>query len=441
MRSTVFWCVIVAAFAAALAWGWSFDLRSIPPRPKDLTQTVDAAWYERLPLAPAEATKSFLDRVPPEMRAKGEAYSDSRLIAFALRVLTLIVATVFICATGFAAAMRRFATRIASRSIAVDAIVAIQYFVALYALSLPVEVYARFMRPHWFGFSSQPFGSWLVDDVANWAVLTAFYVVGILLIFRFLRRYPRSWAAGAALAYFVLRALYAFLMPDVIEPLTNEFRPLPESPQKQAIESLARANGIAHPNVVVSNASKQSRLLNAHVSGVGETTRITVDDTTLGSTSDPVLRAVIAHEIGHFVLAHTATAIVTGTLLAGLGFMFVAFGMAAVVRRYGARWKMEGAGDIATLPLLWGLFALWGFVSLPAATAISRVSERQADLFALNASQAPHGLAEFMIHDADTARQQPTAIEYALFYTHPSPAERIMSAMVWRAENRGSGSK
>ena len=37
--------------------------------------------------------------------------------------------------------------------------------------------------------------------------------------------------------------------------------------------------------------------------------------------------------------------------------------------------------------------------------------EHQADLIALDASQAPFGLADFMIHDAETARLQPTAIE------------------------------
>jgi STE24 endopeptidase len=65
---------------------------------------------------------------------------------------------------------------------------------------------------------------------------------------------------------------------------------------------------------------------------------------------------------------------------------------------------------------------------------MSRVAEHQADLFALGASQAPHGLAEFMIHDADTTRLRPTALEYALFYTHPSAAERVETAMRWRAE-------
>jgi STE24 endopeptidase len=61
------------------------------------------------------------------------------------------------------------------------------------------------------------------------------------------------------------------------------------------------------------------------------------------------------------------------------------------------------------------------------------VYERQADLYGLNASQAPHGMAEFMIHDADTARLAPTLLEYALFYDHPSDAERVMTAMRWRA--------
>jgi STE24 endopeptidase len=96
---------------------------------------------------------------------------------------------------------------------------------------------------------------------------------------------------------------------------------------------------------------------------------------------------------------------------------------------------MHGLADAATLPVLWGCFLMWGFASLPASNAAARLSEHQADLFGLNASQSPHGLAEFMIHDADTARLQPSALEYALFYTHPSDAERIATAMTWRAEN------
>jgi STE24 endopeptidase len=78
---------------------------------------------------------------------------------------------------------------------------------------------------------------------------------------------------------------------------------------------------------------------------------------------------------------------------------------------------------------------MWGYLSLPVDNALVRSQEHQADLYGLNASRAPHGLAEFMIHDADVARLRPGALEYALFFTHPSDAERVMTAMQWRAAN------
>jgi STE24 endopeptidase len=223
----------------------------------------------------------------------------------------------------------------------------------------------------------------------------------------------------------------------VIEPLTNTFRPLPDGPQKEAILVLAHANGIRDATVVVSDASRQTRLLNAHVSGFGESARITVDDNTLGKTSEPMLRMVVAHEIGHFVLDHTFALVISGSIVAAAGFVFVALGLRVLVPLT-ARRSGGGIGDIATLPLFWGLFSLWGFLSLPIDNAVSRVYEHQADMYGLNASRAPHGMAEFMIHDADTRRLDPSPLEYALFFDHPSDAERVLTAMQWRAATLGT---
>ena len=209
--------------------------------------------------------------------------------------------------------------------------------------------------------------------------------------------------------YVVLRTLYAVLSPDVIEPLTNRFRPLPDGPQKQQILALAEANGVRDASVVFSDASRQSRILNAHVSGFAGSTRISLDDTTLAKTGDDALRMVVAHEIGHFVLDHMVVGLVADSLLATSGFALIALCSGVLLRRHGAGLQLAGLGDIASLPLFWGLFLLWGFVSLPLANVVWRAEERQADLFGLNASQAPHGMAEFMIHDADVARISPRA--------------------------------
>jgi STE24 endopeptidase len=433
MRLSIVWGWIGLVGAATLAWGWSVGGEQVPARPNDLITAVPAAWYADLPLDPAAAANAYLARIPAAMRERGERYSDTRMLAFDLRVLSLIFATVVLCATRMVAQARELTVRFFSRRTLVDTAVALQYFIALYVLSLPVELYATFIRPRRFGFSEQTFGAWLGDSLVNWGVFTAFYVVGVLVIYTFIRRRPTQWVAWAAGIYLVLRATFTLLSPNVIEPLTNTFQPLAEGPQKQQILALAHANGINDVAVVTGDASRQTRLLNAHVSGIGGAARISVDDTTLRATSDSMLRAVVGHEIGHYVMNHEIQGIVTDTLIMSAGFALIALGTRAVVRRLGARWQMSAVGDIASLPVFWGLFLLWGFASLPASNAISRSFEDQADLYGLNASQAPLGLAEFMIHDADTVRLQPTTAEYALFYTHPSDAERVATAMQWRA--------
>lgn len=433
MQLKALWALIALVGVAALAWGWSVGSEAVPARPGDQTIPATADWYASLPLDPVAATDAYLSRIPASMRERGERYSDTRMQAFVLRVLGLLLATAFLCSTRFAVQAGGLAARVFRHRTLVDASVALQYFAALFVLGLPVEVYATFVRPHQFGFSDQAFGGWLGDSLVNWAVFTVFYVVGALAIYGFIRRRPGQWVAWATATYLVLRATYTLLSPQVIEPLTNSYQPLADGPQKQQILALAHANGIHDVAVVTGDASRQTRLLNAHVSGVAGMARISVDDTTLKATSDAMLRAVVGHEIGHHVMNHEIQWIFTDTLVMAFGFLAIAVGTRAVIRLLGARWQIAATGDIASLPVFWGLFLLWGFASLPASNAVSRACEHQADLYGLNASQAPLGLAEFMIHDADFVRLRPTAAEYALFYTHPSDAERVATAMQWRA--------
>jgi STE24 endopeptidase len=61
--------------------------------------------------------------------------------------------------------------------------------------------------------------------------------------------------------------------------------------------------------------------------------------------------------------------------------------------------------------------------------------EAEADIFGINASREPYGLADFMIRDADSTRLDPSPMEEWFFYGHPSARNRIFVAMRWRAEN------
>jgi len=429
-------CLVVALLcvAGAVAWGVAEDRRPVPPRPAQTIAAVDAAWLSRLPADATLATDAWLARVPPAMRERGAGYATTRFVVLGARVATLVIATLLIFGDGSSQRMRSRAARLSRRRTVQDLLYAVQYFVLLFAFTLPVTTYAGFVRLRAFGFAAQPWLSWLADQVIQWAVLTAFYVVGVVAMFALIRARPRAWAPWATGVYVVLVALYAFLSPLYIEPLVNRIESMPDGPGKAWILSLLRANGVEHAEVYVSDASKQTRLLNAHVSGFMGTARVVVDDNTLLVAQPASSRFVLAHELGHYVLGHVGKSIVSDGLVMGAGFLLIAWIMAAATRRFGRRAGVDGPGDIAALPLLWLLFLLWGYVSLPVVNAISREHETEADLFGLNASQQPNGLAEFMIHDADTGTLDAAPLAKALFFSHPTDRERVGMAMRWREE-------
>jgi len=433
LRASAVPIALLTAALLVIACGFYVESRPVPPRAQDQTAAASAAWYASLPERPDAATAAYLSRIPADMRDKGERYGNTRLLALALQFINLIAATALLCLARFGVRLRAVAGRVSGRAAVVDALVALGYFLALFVLTLPAELYAGFARPRLYGFSDQGFAGWLGDTATNAGIFTVFYAVGVVAVYRIIRSSPARWMLWSVGVYFVLRAGYALLTPGLIEPLTNDFRPLPEGAQKQQIVALAQAAHVGNAEIVTGNASRQTRIPNAHVSGIGNRARISVDDNALDASSGAMLRALVGHELGHYVLHHMELFVLTDTALMFAGFAFVGAAMGFALRRWHRQLGVSGMGDIAGLPVFWGAFLLWGFLSLPVTNAINRAVEHQADLYSLELAHEPHGLAEFMIHTADNARLSPGPLEYALLYTHPSDAERVRTAMEWRA--------
>jgi STE24 endopeptidase len=422
----------------AIIWGEITSAERPFPRSSERVLKAGPEWYAALPKDPSAATAAYLQRVPREIRERGEVFSTSRYKALFCRVASLIGFVAFIMFSGATARMVAFARRVSSRTWLIDTLVALQVLIVLYLLNLPVETYAGFVRLHDAGFSQRTYLDWLSEATLDWAVLTVFYTVGIVVIMALIRSRPGSWVGWATVVYFVLSGAYIVGSPLYIEPLFNRMTPLAEGTIKQRILSLARANGVPVDNVFVRDASHQSVLLDAHVSGFAGTAQIVLDDNTIADTPQPEVEFVMAHEIGHYALAHVPKELVLDTLLMGLGFLFISWSSRRLIGRFGSHWGINTLADTSAIPLFWGLFLLWGFISLPLSNSITREQEAEADNYGINASRQPLGLADFMIRDADTARLDPTPIEEWLFYNHPSIRNRIFAAMEWRAEHLGS---
>ena len=86
--------------------------------------------------------------------------------------------------------------------------------------------------------------------------------------------------------------------------------------------------------------------------GILGTTRIALNDNLLKQCTVPEIRAVMAHEMGHYVLNHGAKLLTCLGIFILIGFALTLILFDAAVRRWGDRWGVRGIADPAGLPLL-----------------------------------------------------------------------------------------
>ncbi|HEV7518162.1 MAG TPA: M48 family metalloprotease, partial [Thermoanaerobaculia bacterium] len=220
-----------------------------------------------------------------------------------------------------------------------------------------------------------------------------------------------------------------------IEPVFNTTTELRNPVVRDPILAMARANGIPASHVWVEDASKQTTRVSAHVTGLAHTLRIELNDNLLARTSLAGIQEVMGHEMGHYVLNHIYESILTFGVLIFLGFAFLRWAATGALRRWGPRWGLTGLSDLAALPLLVALFSVYFFVLTPVSNTVVRSDEAEADIFGLNASRQPDGMAEVALQLGEYRKLHPGPLEELVFFDHPSGYNRILTAMRWKAEH------
>jgi STE24 endopeptidase len=135
------------------------------------------------------------------------------------------------------------------------------------------------------------------------------------------------------------------------------------------------------------------------------------------------------------VLNHIYKGIVFFGVIIVIGFAFVRWGFGWAQQRWGERWQLRDVGDVAGLPLIAALFAIFMFFMTPVNNTITRSMEAEADAFGLNAARQPDGFAHVAVQLSEYRKMHPGPVEEFLFFDHPSGWQRIHRAMVWKAEH------
>jgi STE24 endopeptidase len=198
---------------------------------------------------------------------------------------------------------------------------------------------------------------------------------------------------------------------------------------------MARANSIPAKNVYQFDASKQSDRVSANVSGFASTTRISLNDNLLKRCTPAEIKAVMGHEMGHYVMNHVYKGLFETAVFLVILFALVNIFFQIIVNRYGNRLGITGIADIRGLPLLVVLFTVASFIFTPLTNTMVRTQETEADMFGLNAAREPDAEAHVDILLSEYRKIDPGYWEEIIFYDHPSGRNRMHMAMQWKAEH------
>ena len=384
---------------------------------------------------PEAATRAYLASVPADQHARSDAYFEGGYWLLLWDFLAGAAVSLVLLATGASAGMRDLATRVSRRRPVQTWIYWAQYLVVTSVVLLPLMIYEGYFREHKYGLSNQTFGPWMGDQAKAFGVNLVFGGLALVVLYGVLRRTPRNWWIWGSVTAVAILIVGILLAPVYVAPLFNKYKKLSDPKVRDPILSLARANGIGVHDVYEFDASRQSKRMSANVSGFLGTERISMNDNLLKRGSIPEIEMVMGHEMGHYVLHHVYHGIL------GIGLMIVAgFGAVSLVfERIRAatepRWHIRSAADVAGLPLLVLLISTYFFLITPVFNSFIRSQEAEADIFGLNASQQPDGMAQAALHLGEYRKLDPTPLEEFVFFDHPSGKNRILMAMRWKAEH------
>ena len=423
IRKSTLAIVVFALIALLGAWEPAFAADSPPTPAASAHFDADAA------------TAAYIATMTSAERARSDAYFEGGYWLTLWDFLVGLLVAWALLAWRLSARMRDFAVRLTRFRWAQTALYAIQYFVLTTLVTLPWAAYEGFVRERQYGMSNQDLAGWLGDQTKELVITLIFGALAAVAIYAVIRKVPKTWwlwGSGVAILFLIFQIAIG---PTYLEPVFNKFYPVAESPLKQRILSLARANGIPVQQVYEFDASKQTTKMSAHFSGLAGSAQISLNDNLMNRAAPEEVEAVLGHEMGHYVLNHVYKGVLALGVLVVIGFAFTSWAFGRVALKFGERWGFRDVADVAGLPLLVALFSVYGFILTPVLNTITRSMEAEADAFGLNAARQPDGAAQAALHLAEYRKMQPGALEEIIFFDHPSGWNRIHRAMIWKAEN------
>ena len=302
-------------------------------------------------------------------------------------------------------------------------------------ISLPFNIYSTFVIEEKFGFNKTTPLLFISDFFKT--IGLSILIGGILLsiIFWFLDAagdlgWILCWIASTLFLFII-----QYVVPTVIMPLFNKFKPLEDGPLKESIMDYAASIDFSLSNIFVMDGSKRSSKSNAFFAGFGKNKRIVLFDTLISEQTPQELVAVLAHEMGHYKKRHIIKRMIL--TIFQLGIIFYLMSLFISRQSLFAVFYVQEPSVYAGLIFFGMLYTPIDLILSVFMQISSRKDEIQADQFAAQTLETREplitALKKLSAHNLSNLLPHPFYV--FLNYSHPPVIQRIRLLQSYKPEH------
>ena len=287
---------------------------------------------------------------------------------------------------------------------------------------LPFSFYSNFVIESRYEFNTSTKLLFFKDNLIS-LLLTLIVVSLLSLVFFYIVSFQNLWWLLMSLAMFLVIIISMFIYPTYISPIFNKFKKLQNENIKDEIKDLSERTDFSIENLFVMDRSKRSKHPNAYFTGFSKNRRIVFYDTLIDLLTPKEIKAVLAHEIGHYKHNHITKSLVISTFIIFIGMFLIS--QLVNNSNYLEILNLNNSASSQLIALFF-TYQIISFFTDPFFSTLSRKNEYEADMFASKQVQKEHLISSLVkLYKSNLSFLIPNKF-YAIFYfSHPTVLERI----------------
>ena len=295
-------------------------------------------------------------------------------------------------------------------------------FIIIHLSMLPLSYFSTFVTEDRYGFNTSTKRLFLRDNLVS-LLMTLMFITAMSSVFFYIVTFTEIWWLLLASTMFIFIILSIYIYPIYISPIFNKFDNLDDDVIKSEIHDLSKQTNFSINNLYVMDKSKRTKHPNAYFTGFKNNRRIVFYDTLIDLLSPKEIKAVLAHEIGHYKHNHIIKSLFISTVVIFLGM----FCLSSLINNSSyLEFLNLPMNEASQLIALFFTYQVISFFIEPFFSILSRSNEYEADNFASNQVNKEYLVSSLIkLYKSNLSFLIPNKF-YAMFYfSHPTILERI----------------